>query len=90
MNKKTSFILVAVIHVSYIFLQINKQNKFIKLSYENQRLERQKKELLEYKQTLIEQRCALNQQGAVKAYAIEHLGMKPLSLSSIITFTSHE
>jgi uncharacterized membrane-anchored protein YhcB (DUF1043 family) len=89
--KKTTFIALFVgIHVTFVFLQIHKQSIFIGLSFEKQRLEKRKDELMEQKDQLSGQLYALNDQASIKHFALTQLNMKSLSLHNLITCTNHE
>ena len=70
-------------HVIFIVLQIHKQSSCIKLSYDKQRLEKERRELLAYKDILTERLSKLQDPEGVKQYALSKLQMKHISLNQI-------
>jgi hypothetical protein len=70
--------------IMFIFLYIHKQSTIIKLSYEKQRNEKQKEELLLRKNMLIQQLQGLQNRTIVKEYATKKLGMKKIQLPQIM------
>ena len=52
MKKATFITLFVATHVFFIFFQINKHNQIIKLTYQNQKYENEKKELVQQNQEL--------------------------------------
>lgn len=82
--KKAYFITLFVgMHVIFIILQIHKQSSFIKLTYEKQRLEKEKRELLAQQDTLTQQLSQLQDHDAIKEFALTKLNMKQISLKQI-------
>ncbi|HEX2977657.1 MAG TPA: hypothetical protein VHO47_00840 [Candidatus Babeliales bacterium] len=90
MRKRTFIAFFVGIHLTFIVLVIHKQSLFISLSFEKQRLEKQKLELLQEKDTLSQELFALNNKSDIKKFATEQLNMKQLALGSLITGTQHE
>jgi hypothetical protein len=76
-----------LVSISFIFLKIYQHNLLIKLSYEKQRVESEKNELKKKKSELLVKYFELSNQLVVKNMAQEKLGLQPLKLSQIITFT---
>ena len=84
MAKKTSFFISFVAaHLLFACLYIDKQSRFIKLSYEKQTHERTIKSLLTDQQILINKLHLLKNHRRVALFAQEKLGMKPLFLKNI-------
>lgn len=82
--KKAYFITLFVgMHIIFIILQIHKQSSFIKLSYDKQRLEKEKRELLTQKDTLTQQLSQLQDHETIKEFALNRLKMKQVSLKQI-------
>ena len=82
--KKAYFIALFVgMHIIFIILQIHKQSSFIKLSYDKQRLEKEKRELLAQKDTLTQQLSQLQDHDVIKQFALNELNMKQVSLKQI-------
>jgi len=82
--KRKSFITIFVaVHVLFIALQIDKQSKIVKLSYQKQRHEEEKKKLLAQKQKQTNTLFALKKPSQVKQFATQQLSMKPLDLKQI-------
>lgn len=69
-------------HILFILLIIHKQNRFIDLSYQNQKKEKQKNELLNSKKELTNQLYAQANHSHIKTYAIKN-GMEPISLAQV-------
>jgi hypothetical protein len=63
-------------------LQIDKQGRIVKLSYEKQTLEGTKQSLLTEKQKMTNQLYALKNHRSIKEYALEQ-GMKPIKLAQV-------
>lgn len=83
MKRKSFILLFVATHVLFIALQINKQSKIVKLSYQKQRYEETKKKLLEQKQNYTNQLFALKKPSQIKQFATQKLAMKPLDLKQI-------
>lgn len=82
--KKAYFITLFVgMHIIFIILQIHKQSSFIKLSYDKQRLEKEKRELLAQKDTLTQQLSQLQDHETIKEFALNTLKMEQVSLKQI-------
>lgn len=73
--------------VFFIFFRIYQHNLLIRLNYEKQRVESEKDELKKKKNELLVKYFEIKDQHRVKTVAQEKLGMQPLKLSQIITFT---
>ena len=83
MKKRTFIALFITINLLFIFLYIHKQSTIIKLSFEKQRNEKLKEELMLQKNTLIQQLHTLNTKPAIKEHAAKTLGMKKIDLKQI-------
>lgn len=73
--------------VFFVFFKIYQHNLLIRLNYEKQRVENEKNELKKKKNELLVKYFEFKNQHRVKTVAQEKLGMQPLKLSQIITFT---
>ncbi|NBP15212.1 hypothetical protein EBU95_12555, partial [bacterium] len=71
-----------------IGIKINKQSQFIKISYERQRLEQKKIELLQQKQALTNDLYAFQNPALIKQFAQETLKMEPLNLKQVKRITT--
>lgn len=81
--KKNAFIFFfCAVQLFLVFFYIFKESQIIKLSYEKQKYEHLKKELLERKKNLIHELHMLKNKQAIKEYA-EKNGMVPLTLTAI-------
>ncbi len=76
-----------LVGLSFIFLKIYQHNLLIKLSYEKQRVENEKNELKKKKSELFVKYFELSNRQLVRSKAQEKLGLQPLKLSQIVTFT---
>ncbi len=82
---KRNFLLIAFIvtNVIFIFLQIYKQTYFVRLSYQKQRLEKERDEILQKKSLLTHQLYELKNPNSIKKFAIENLKMQKTKLNQI-------
>jgi hypothetical protein len=81
---KISFLLVIVgSQLFFVFLLINKSSKFIKESYEKQKLELTKSELLHKKEVLTNQLYAHKNPTLIKKFAQEILKLQPIKINQI-------
>lgn len=71
------------IHVMFIFLQIHKQSYGIELSYQKQKNEKIRQELIDKKNDLTQELHLMQNRSTIKKYAENTLGMKKISLSQI-------
>ena len=83
MKKHTFITLFIVLHLLLIVLQIYKQSMFVKHSYEKQRLEQERKQLLAHKQKLEQQLAEFHNPDVVKQFALHELGMQPVQRKQI-------
>ena len=82
--KKTGFLLIFIsTHVVFVFLQIHQYSHIINSSYQKQKTEKLKEQLLQKKQSLTHQLYALQNKTAVKNFAQNKLGMEPIHLHQI-------
>lgn len=83
MKRSTFIAIFTITHVMFILLIIHKQNRFINLSYQKQKKEKQKVELVEKKKDLMRQQYVLTNLQHVKQIAQETLLMKPTTISQV-------
>lgn len=83
MSKKKLIGSFIIFHILFIFLQIHKQSSFVELSYKKQKNEKVKQELLEKKNSLIQQWYLVQNRASIKQYAQQELGMKKIALHQI-------
>jgi uncharacterized membrane-anchored protein YhcB (DUF1043 family) len=83
MRKKYFITLFIAFHIGFIALKIDKQSRFIKLSYEKQKLEIEKETLIQQKQELTHHLYALKKPSLVKRFAHEKLQMESLNLKRV-------
>lgn len=83
MVKKTFLFTVIGAHLLFVFLLIHKSSQFIKESYQHQKLELIKNELLHSKEQLTNTLYACQDPVAIKKFAQETLGMQPIKISQI-------
>lgn len=69
--------------VFLVFFQIHKHSKMIRLSYQKQKSEQRKEQLVQQVQSLTQQLYVLKEQSSVKQFAQEHLGMKKIKISQV-------
>jgi cell division protein FtsL len=85
MNNKKKFFIAFFIAVQLflIFFHIHKRSIFIKLSYEKQKYEKQKEQLLERKQQLRQELAAVQDLQTIKKNALTELKMQKIALDQI-------
>lgn len=83
MKKGIFFGLFILVHIGFIFLQIHKQSFIVQLTYEKQKNEKIKEELLEKKNQLTQQWYILQNRTSIKQYAEKELGMKKVAFKQI-------
>lgn len=89
--KKESFIFLFIaVNLFFIFFQIYKNSKIIKVSFEKQRNEKLKEELINHKITLSQQLCALQNKAEIKQYAVDTLQMEKIKLHNLKKLPAHE
>lgn len=81
--KKSLLIIFIGTQLLLVCVYIDKQSRFVKLTYEKQTYERKIKVLLDEERKLINHLHALQNQGKIALFAQEKLGMKPLFLKNI-------
>ncbi len=82
-KKPLFFVMFVTAHLLFVCLYIDKQSRFVKLSYEKQTHERTIKRLLDRQQILINNLHILQNHRKIALFAQEKLGMKPLFLKNI-------
>ena len=70
-------------HLFFIFFQIHKHSKVIRLSYCKQKYEQQKEIMTQKIQELTKNLYALKERSEIKKYAQETLKMKKMKLSQV-------
>ena len=70
-------------HIFFIFFQIHKHSKVIKLSYQKQKSEQRKELLTQKLQDLKQQLYELQKRPTIKQFAQEKLKMRKIKLSQI-------
>jgi hypothetical protein len=83
MNKQLFIVIIIGLHISFILLQIHKQSYVMQLSYQKQKKEKFKQELIEKKNTLTQQLQIVHNRSTIKKFAEKNLGMKKISLNQI-------
>lgn len=82
--KRSYFISIFVAtHVFFIFFQIHKHSKIIRLSYQKQKSEQKQEQLTQTVQELTHQLYALKEKSSIKQFAQDMLGMKKIKLSQV-------
>lgn len=75
------------VNVMLLFLQIHKTSMLVAQSYRKQKNEHILDELAKQKQSLTQQLFSAKNHAAIKSYASKNLGMEPVRLSQIKTYT---
>jgi len=88
MKKATFIALFIATHIFFIFFQINKHNQIITLSYQKQKYEKEKKELLQQEQTLSQKLCEIKKRSHITKYAKKTLKMSKVKLKQIKKITA--
>lgn len=79
--KKISFLFIFIcVNILFAFLLIHKQNKIMHYLYDFQKLQEQKKQLLENKKNLMLELQTNQQLSGIQTFATKELGMQPISL----------
>jgi len=82
-SKKAFLFIFISVNLIFIFLQIYKHSVFVKLSYEQQRLEREQENLAKKKIDLIEKLHTNQRHKPVKDFAEDKLKMQRIKLKQI-------
>jgi cell division protein FtsL len=90
MNKKRIIILIISVQVLGLFVEIHKQSYFVRVSFENQRIEKEISQLSEKKKELEQIVYALQERSKIKKYA-KLAGLHQMQLKQIkqIANTDH-
>lgn len=70
-------------HIFFIFFQIHKHSKIIRLSYQKQKHEQKRERFTQRIQELTQQLYEMKKRSSIKAFAHSKLGMKKIRLSQI-------
>lgn len=91
-KSKANLLLYAFITINllFIFLQIHKQSSLVKLYYEKQRLEKEKEQLIQKKNSLTQQLYELKDPNNIMKYCADKLNMKKVKLNQIKKITLNE
>lgn len=82
--KKTGFVLIFIsTHITFVFLQIHQYSQIINISYQKQKTEKLKQQLVQKKQSLTHQLYALQNKTAVQKFAQSNLHMQPIDIAQI-------
>jgi Tfp pilus assembly protein PilO len=82
--KRSIFITIFIsIHILFVGLQIHKHGLFVQLSYQKQKQEKLKDELLQRKQELAHQLHAAKAPTLIKQYVVQKNGMERVKLAQI-------
>ena len=76
------------IGIALVFVKIYQHNQVVRITYEKQRLERKKQDLVKEKNELLIRHAFLKDYKKVKQYAQDVLKMRKLLLSQVITLTT--
>ena len=90
MKKLTFAFIFFGTHIAFIVFTIHKQNQFISLSYEKQKKEALRDELMEKQKQLTQQYHALTNPTYVKAFAQKQLSMEPVALTQVRKLQDHD
>ncbi|MBA3954454.1 hypothetical protein H0X48_04000 [Candidatus Dependentiae bacterium] len=82
-NKKLFIGFFLVVQVFLIFFHIHKQSSFTTLSYQKQKYEKRKNELIDLKQQLKQALYTAQNLSSIKQFALNTLHMKEIKLSQI-------
>lgn len=77
-------------NVILLFLHIHKTSVLVAESYRKQKNEHAKDDLVKKKDLLIQQLYTAKNHAAIKGFAMKKLGMEPVRLSQIKTYTAYE
>ena len=83
MNKTTFISIVVLANLLFIFLQIHKSSQFIKTSYQKQKIELVKNELVQEKELLTHKLYTLKNRSEIKKYAQTILKLRPIRFNQI-------
>lgn len=89
-KKSLLFYSFICVNILFIFLQIYKQSNFVKLSFEKQRIEKEKEQLLQKKDSITQQLYILKNPANIKEFATRNLKMQKVKLNQIKNFTDYE
>ena len=88
MHKRTFISLFIIIHLGFIFLQIHKQSYLVELTYQKQKNEKIKQELIDQKNSLTQNWHLMQNRATIKKYAHENLSMKKIAFNQIKNLSS--
>ena len=89
--KKSYFIIIFIsTHIFFIFFQIHKHSRAIKLSYHKQKGEQKKERLSQKIQELTQRLYEKKERSSIKKFAKNTLNMRKIQLNQIKTIHLHE
>lgn len=80
LHKRPFITLLVITNLLFVFMLIYKQTWITRLSYKQQEVEKKRNELIDEKEALTQALYRLKNPKNVKKYAMNHLGMKKMSL----------
>ena len=83
MKKATFISSVIFANLLFIFLQIHKSSQFIKTSYQKQKIDLTKNELIQEKEVLTHKLYTLKNRSEIKKYAQTILKLRPIRFNQI-------
>ena len=83
MKKITFIVLFIATHIFFMLFQINNRSQITKLSYQKQKYENQKKNLLQKQQELSQQWYQMRKRSTIKKFAKNNLKMGKVKLKQI-------
>lgn len=83
MHKRLFLVTFIAAQLFFIFFHIHKQSRVIRLSYDKQKYEKLKSELLEQKQQLEQTLHIAQSRSTIKQYAQTTLALKPMRIDQV-------
>lgn len=83
MKKIFFFTLFILVHIGFLFLEVNKQMELVKESFNKQKNERTIAALEQKREALTNELYTLQNKSSIKKYAQTQLGLVPVQLSQI-------
>jgi len=89
--KRSLFISTFIgVHLFFAFFQVHKHSNLIKLSYQKQKHELTRENLIQKKRDLTQQLYALQDRAAIKEFAQQELKMEKVSINQVKKLSLHE
>lgn len=83
MKKRVFLVTFVVTQLFFVFFHIHKQSRIISLSYDKQKYEKLKAELLQQKQQLQQTLHIAHARSTIKQYAETTLALKPMRINQV-------